>query len=190
MRATPRRSTSRARGWAQTAVPSTGFGSANAKVNSTGGTRANKAPHLHCDSPRTLRPVERAMVAHERIPRMAHMPLRDAAAWDLYARAADGGWRLSETAGQVNKTATNPRLNSSMAQKPQTRMPAVPARVQRTKSLDIGVPAGSQVEKASSASRRFTQAGQVYGTSIIKADVHRGRGDLDIDFSAACSIDP
>jgi len=115
------------------------------------------------------------MVAHERIPRHAAHAGYGMQRLGPLRRAADGGWRLSETAGQVNKTATNPRLNSSMAQK-QTRMPAVPARVQRTKSLDIGVPAGSQVEKAAARPEGLRKPVIVYGTSIIKADVHRGPG--------------
>jgi len=99
---------------------------------------------------------------------MPHMPATGCSGLDLYSRAADGGWRFVGNCRPGKQDGNQSTIEfPDGAEAKRECLLYLPA-YNGTKSLEIGVPAGSQVEKAAARPEGLRKPVIVYGTSITQ----------------------
>lgn len=157
------------KGWAQTADPFDRLpASANAKVNSTAWNQSKQSAGICIRFTTDAAAVSVRWSLTSPSLAMPHMPATGCSGLDLYARAADGGWRFVGNCRPGKQDGNQSTIEfPDGAEAKRECLLYLPA-YNGTKSLEIGVPAGSQVEKAAARPEGLRKPVIVYGTSITQ----------------------
>lgn len=157
------------KGWAQTAGPFDRLpASANAKVNSTAWNQSRQSAGICIRFTTDAAAVSVRWSLTSASLAMPHMPATGCSGLDLYARAADGGWRFVGNCRPGKQDGNQSTIEFPDGAKAKRECLLYLPAYNGTKSLEIGVPAGSQVEKAAARPEGLRKPVIVYGTSITQ----------------------
>ncbi len=157
------------KGWAQTADPFDRLpASANAKVNSTAWNQSKESAGIGIRFTTDAAAVSVRWSLTNASLAMPHMPATGCSGLDLYARAANGGWRFVGNCRPYKQDANQSTIEFPDGAKAKRECLLYLPAYNGTKSLEIGVPAGSQVEKAAARPEGLRKPVVIYGTSITQ----------------------
>jgi len=156
-------------GWVQTAGPFDRLpDSAKAKVNSTAWNQSKESAGICIRFTTDAAAVSVRWSLTSASLAMPHMPATGCSGLDLYARAANGEWRFIGNCRPGKQDGNQSAIEFPDGAKAKRECLLYLPAYNGTKSLEIGVPASSQVEKAAARPEGLRKPVIVYGTSITQ----------------------
>lgn len=157
------------KGWNQTAGPFDRLpDSAKAKINSTAWDLSKESAGICIRFATDATTVSVRWSLINATLAMPHMPATGCSGLDLYARVANGEWRFIGNCRPGKQDGNQSTIEFPESAKARRECLLYLPAYNGTKSLEIGIPAGSHIEKPAARPEGLRKPVIVYGTSITQ----------------------